>query len=422
MNTHPTNYPNFKNLNIVSILCALVIPLIISGSFLPDLMVSCLSIWFLYFTLKNKIYYIYKNIYFYIFISFWLVCILSSLLSSDIFFSLKSSVFYFRIGVFSLLVAYLIDQKTKIIDYFYYVFLITFTILTIDGFIQFFLGHNIIGLPIGPSSRVSSFFGTELILGSYLARLLPLFIALFFVKKNKKIYEVLFLIILFLSTYTLVLISGGRSSFLFANIALIFILIFTHKHFFVKIIIVMCLSLIVLTLFIKDDRIFSRWFGPIYTPISIIENYLSNNEKKENFIISAAHDSFFRTSWKMFTDKPIFGHGPKMFRVICDDYKSKNNKVICSTHPHNFYIQILSETGLAGFIFLIGLFIYFIYVILRYLIFVIFYKKLLLSNYQICLLAGLLITIWPISTNGNFFNNKLMIIYGLQIGFFKKKK
>lgn len=422
MNTRLTKYFDIKNLNIVSFLCALVIPLIISGSFLPDLLVSCLSIWFLYFTLKNKIYYIYKNIYFYFFVIFWLVCILSSLLSYDILFSLKSSLFYFRIGVFSLLVAYLIDQKTRIVNYFYYIFLITFTILTIDGFIQFFLGQNIFGVPPASNIRASSFFGDELILGSYLARLMPFFIALFFIGKNKSFYEIFFLLTLLTATYILVLLSGGRSSFLFVNIGLVFILIFTQRHFFLKIIILATILLVLITLFIKDDRIYNRWFGSIYSPGAIIKNFHMNSQKNDKFLISFSHDSFFRTSWKMFTDKPILGHGPKMFRIICEEYKSKNNKVICSTHPHNFYIQILAETGLAGFIFLIGLLIYLIYLILRHIILRLFYKKLSLSNYQICLLAGLLITIWPLNTNGNFFNNKLMIMYSLQMGFFRIKE
>jgi hypothetical protein len=45
-----------------------------------------------------------------------------------------------------------------------------------------------------------------------------------------------------------------------------------------------------------------------------------------------------------------------------------------------------------------------------------------LSDYQICLLAGLLITIWPFITTGNFFTNKLMLFYSLQMGFFKIEK
>ena len=35
-----------------------------------------------------------------------------------------------------------------------------------------------------------------------------------------------------------------------------------------------------------------------------------------------------------------------------------------------------------------------------------------------CLLAGILITVWPFSPNGNFFHNWLIIVYSLPVGFF----
>lgn len=59
-------------------------------------------------------------------------------------------------------------------------------------------------------------------------------------------------------------------------------------------------------------------------------------------------------------------------------------------------------------------------------IFVEFYKKYFakeknFSDYRICLLASLLITLWPILPNGNVFTNGLMILYGFQMGFFLKK-
>jgi len=41
-----------------------------------------------------------------------------------------------------------------------------------------------------------------------------------------------------------------------------------------------------------------------------------------------------------------------------------------------------------------------------------------LTDYQVCLLAGMLISVWPFSPNGNFFNNWLAIIYSLPIGFY----
>lgn len=420
MNVFQFIKPYLHHLHIIPFLCALVIPSIITGSFIPDLLISSLSLWFLYFAFKNKIFYIFKNIYFYIFFCFYLFCIISSLLSDNIFFSLKSSFFYIRIAIFSLLIAYLIDQNKKILDIFYYTFFITFSILVIDSFIQFFLGYNMIGLP-RPGVRVSSFFGSELILGSYLSRLYPLFIALFFFKEKKNYFEIFLFIILSVGIYMTVLFSGGRSSFLFINLGLVFILIFIRNHLTIKLIFICLISVLLLIFFFKHDRISQRWLGPVYTPNAMIKNFF-DNEKKDNVIISKAHDSFLTTSWKMFIEKPILGHGPKMFRVKCNERKLNNNDIICSNHPHNFYAQLLAETGLLGLLFLFGLLVYFIYFMTRYLIYGFFKNKVSISNYKICLLAGLLITIWPLTTNGNFFNNKLMIIYGLQIGFFRKIK
>jgi hypothetical protein len=83
-------------------------------------------------------------------------------------------------------------------------------------------------------------------------------------------------------------------------------------------------------------------------------------------------------------------------------------------------MQLLAETGLVGFSFLAGLFFYFIYLIGRHCLNYLSNKKLYLSDYQLCLLAGLLITIWPFTSNGSFFTNQLMLLYSFQIGFFRK--
>ena len=124
----------------------------------------------------------------------------------------------------------------------------------------------------------------------------------------------------------------------------------------------------------------------------------------------------------MFLDRPVIGQGPKNFRFKCLDPKFKFNNTECANiHPHNFYIQLLAETGLMGFLFLFGFFCHFIYLVIKHIFEYFIHKKNFLSDYQIYLLGGVLITIWPLTTNGNFFTNYLMILYGLQIGFFRKK-
>ena len=54
---------------------------------------------------------------------------------------------------------------------------------------------------------------------------------------------------------------------------------------------------------------------------------------------------FIIVSVKMFIQDPFFGVGPKMYRVDCLNYANEFN-FACSTHPHNTYLQLLSETGI----------------------------------------------------------------------------
>ena len=404
------------NFNLLAILISSIIPLLVLGPFLPDLIVSLSSLWFIYFSIRNKLYYKFNNIYFYFFLAFCLICIISSLISENILLSFESSLFYFRIGIFALLISFIIDQDEKILSYFYYSFLITYSSLVIDGFFQYYMGFNIIGYELN-GDRVSSFFDDELILGSYLVRLLPLFFALFLVRKNKNLTSNYFFYLLFFCTYILIFLSGERTSFFFLNLFLIFIIIFSSYNNFNRLIILFIPLILFLILILADDKYYQRYISTTLKQLSF-----SNENYKPKYIFSSDHDGIYRTAWKMFLDKPLIGHGPKMYRIKCKEKKYAAGPRVCHTHPHNFYIQLLAEVGLIGFIFLFGLLIHLIFLILQFLYRKIIYNQITISNYHICLIGGMFITLWPLSPNGNFFNNYLMILYSLQIGFFPVNK
>ena len=131
-----------------------------------------------------------------------------------------------------------------------------------------------------------------------------------------------------------------------------------------------------------------------------------------------SHDSLIKTAYNMFEDKPILGHGPKMFRIICKNKEYQIGISPCDTHPHNFYLQLLAETGVIGFSFLLISFWYVLYCAFRQLKSIVLRQKRYLSDYQVCLLAGILITVWPFSPNGNFFHNWLIITYSMPVGFY----
>ena len=404
----------YNHINILALLSSLIIPLLVFGPFFPDLILSILSLGFIFFTIKNKIYSQYKNIYFYIFLIFCLICLVSSILSDNVLLSFESSLFYFRIGVFALFISYLINKDKKILDYFYYSFLITYSILAFDGFFQYFTGFNIFGYELF-SERVSSFFKDELVMGSYLVRLLPLFLALYIIRTNKNNYEKLFFYLIFILTYLLIFLSGERTAFFFLHLIIFFNIILLQKEKLIRIIILISIIFGASFMF-SDPKYYDRH---ILLPL---KQFGFNDENQDKYIFSPQHDSLYRTAWNMFLDKPIIGHGPKMFRVLCKEKKYAEGETPCSTHPHNFYVQLLAETGLIGFSFLFSIFLFLSFLIMKHLYKKIIYNKPLFSNYQICLLSGVFIALWPLSPNGSFFNNYMMILYSLQIGFLISKK
>ena len=52
-----------------------------------------------------------------------------------------------------------------------------------------------------------------------------------------------------------------------------------------------------------------------------------------------------------FETAPVLGVGTANYRILCADLTRDHTDVDCHTHPHNYYIQLLAETGIIGLIF-----------------------------------------------------------------------
>ena len=403
-------------LSKISILVYFLPLALIAGPIISEGIIVFISLIVLFFIIKKKDFKYLNNIYFLLFFVFWLYLLFSNILNFQELEITFKVFFYLRFGLFGIAVWYLIDKNKKFLSSFYIYLSATILILIFDGYIQYLFGTNLIGANI-ENQRISGLFIDEKVLGTYLSRLIPILIGLiiFLKPKNSKKKLIFFL----LTSDILIFLTGDRSPFFLLNLSAIFIIIMSSSFKIVRIGTLLSSFLLIIIISIFDsgirERVFTKTFedfGLLNTnPVYVIDN------KRGNYIFSPQHENYYITAYRIFKDKPIFGGGLKSFRNLCKNDKYKIDKYSCSTHPHNTYLELLSETGIIGFLYILILFLFIIYKSITHLYIKLFKKKNLFSDYQICLLSCVIINLWPIIPTGSFFNNWLSIIYFLPIGF-----
>ena len=213
-------------INFPSYLIALLPLSLISGPFLSDLSIILVGIFFLINIFLRKEYYFLKNKFIIIFVIFSLYLFINSLIKYYDIHSIRSSLGYLRFGIFSLGVFYFLDKRKEIMDWIFIIFLICFLLLIFDGFYQYFNKVSFFtGIEVEGSKRISSLFGSELIMGSYLSRLFPIFLGITFYKYKENKSILILLSIIFISIEVLIFLSGERASFFFNTLAAIYIII-----------------------------------------------------------------------------------------------------------------------------------------------------------------------------------------------------
>ena len=375
---------------------------------------------------ERKIYFL-NNKYIIFFILFYISTIFSTLLNFYNFDYSKSAIFFFRFPIFSIAIWYVLKTYnvfSKKIVFLYSLFLL---IIIIDALIQYYYGKNILGYEI-LSNRISSFFGNELILGSFLIRVIPIFLVYLImtdsIKENKT--NIFYSLIISFS-FVIVYLSGERTSFFL--LILFFLTLFILSKYLRKLIIFIMISSIALSLIITklqtnnqlnaSNRMFQKTYQQI---IGDGKNTIESKKKLFNkvYIFSHDHHGHYLLAYKIFKDYPVFGSGVKGFRYLCRNkiYILENNEG-CSTHPHNTYIQILASNGIIGFSLIIFAFIYIlreIFLCKKKLNSQIIFDKNELSKGVI--LLSIFMNLWPLVPTGNFFNNWISMINFYPIGFY----
>lgn len=389
---------------------------LITGPALSEIAINFISIIFLYNFFKNnelKLYF--KNLIIIIIFIFYIICILSSFLSEELSYSIKTSITYFRFLLFAVASSWLIDCNPSILKKIFYSLIFCFSILIFFAFIEHYTGYNIIYGKQLRSDRLSSLFGNELILGSYLSRFFPLVIGFWltnnFFKNYNKNYFGYFLMVLVPLT---VFLSGERTSFFFILIGIFGFLIFFNINYKKKIFFISSIFVVISFFIIASDTVKKN------TIDRTLKQIKPSNDKV--YFFSDEHQALAISTIQIFKDNPIIGAGPKTFRKKClqDKYVVKNKEKVfgCYTHPHNTYLQILAETGIIGFLFISILFFLLIINLLYLFLKKYFFNKNIYENLKIGCLLCFLISLFPVVPSGNFFNNYLNIMYYYPLGIY----
>lgn len=421
-----------NRLNLINLYIIIFIPLFYIFSVgLLNFAFILISLSFLLICFLNRNFIFLRDKFFIYLYIFWAYLLFSAIfIHRDVEIFLRSF-FYLRYIIFPIAIFYFLKKNFKSFNKIKIFYSIIVSFVVVDTWIQFFYGKDILGYELSPEllGRLSGPFGKELIVGGFLSLIGVLTLLINFYKKKLLLNKWFILCFLFLASA--IFISGERASILFLFLFLFFNLLL-NKIIRKKIISTLFFTAFVFIVLINFSsnlkwRIYGQLYGlsqPIVKDhiISEIENDKFNELKLEKFYKTyiEAMKSFKDTQWgahwltavEISKDNFLFGSGVRTFRIVCQKYDNINSlrkDIRCSTHPHNIYLEILSETGLIGLI-LISLFFF-------NLIKSLINKK---NNKSLTVALGALILalIFPLKPTGAFFSSWYGSILWYLIGYY----
>ena len=382
-------FHNLKLLNYKEWILLLFPFALLKPSFINIILVLS-SFIFIFEIIKNKNFELVKLKWVYFYLIFIFFNIINAFFASDFLSAIKSSISQLRFLFFSLFI-YVCIFNIKNFNVILNTWLALLFFISLDGIYQNFFGVNFFDIQVNPS-RISGLFGNELVLGSYLTfSSIPLFFFHINKIKNYNFFKKIVIILIYAIIFFTIIISTERMVTIVSFLCLIFIITFYLK---IK------KALMLLTIL------------SIFLSILYYKNIKFNQRFNEAFLIlnnfhESSYGRLYESSYKLFKENIFFGVGLKNYRVDCNkqvDPRPNSIYQFCSSHPHNLYLELLSETGLIGFL-LFCLSFFYLFLDLK--------KKMKLKfknnyfrDYSFLMYGNFLVIfffLWPIKTSGSFF-------------------
>ena len=393
------------NLNLI-LLCILPLAIIISPV-LSETSIFLICILFLTISyLRNDWGFLKDKIIKYLFI-IYIFLLINLVFSENFYLSFLRNIFFIKYIFFIASIKHCINNKKK-----FNIITILWSVIVIAAvaniYYQWVLGKDIFGFQDRDPLRFNGFFRKEnasTFIGSFL------FISIFFLfKKNNKNYTIIALIsLIVLGCF----ISGGRAPFLRILFSVVLILFLINLEFKKKIITFSIIILILTSILTLNEKTRIRYIYQLFNST----DQFSFKIFKDNFVQTSPHYGHFVTAYNIFIDNKWLGIGNKNFRILCsnqkyatDGYQVFSYNRACSTHPHQIYLELLSEHGLIGTLGIL------IPLLLIFYNFYKFYKK--EENYLILFpLCFLISNFLPLLPTGSFFSNSFQSLFWIVFGF-----
>ncbi len=228
-----------------------------------------------------------------------------------------------------LIIAEVINTPRRVFN-FVSVFVIAAFFSGMDGIYQRLAGHDLFRkFSMFENMKITAAFKAPNDFGTYVATVLPLPLALiaFSVMDWRKKAGLFVLSLLFAACLVLTFARGAWLGF-FAGF--LFLLVFTGRRRFIATLVILAV-LAALTVLVAPPAIKAQ--------LGSLSQLGSDTSSMDRLLI-------WKTGWRMFLDRPVFGHGLNTFMSIFERYKPAD--YVWIVYAHNCFLQMAAETGITG--------------------------------------------------------------------------